>query len=92
MKKELLFVTVIGEDKKGIVAKVSNLFYELDVNIEDISQKITEGYFVMTMLVDILDSKAPLEEISAKLKEIGRELKVDVQIQHENILKMMHRV
>jgi len=92
MGKELLFVTVIGEDKKGIVAKISNLFYELDINIEDISQKITEGYFVMTMLVDIMDSKAPLEEISTELKKIGRELKVDVQIQHENILKMMHRV
>ena len=38
MEKELLFITVIGEDKKGIVAKISNLMYECDINIEDINQ------------------------------------------------------
>ncbi len=92
MEKELLFITVIGEDRKGIVARISGLLYDLDINIEDISQKITEGYFVMTMLVDIHDSNVPLEEISGELQIIGEELKVAVQIQHENILKMMHRV
>ncbi|MBW1710064.1 MAG: ACT domain-containing protein [Deltaproteobacteria bacterium] len=91
-EKERLFITVIGEDKKGIVAKISTLLYELDINIEDISQKITEGFFVMTMLVDIKDSRAALEEISLQLKQIGQELRMEIQIQHENILKMMHRV
>ncbi|MBW2091112.1 MAG: ACT domain-containing protein [Deltaproteobacteria bacterium] len=91
-EKELLFITVIGEDKKGIVAKISTLLYECDINIEDISQKITEGYFVMTMLVDIRDSKVSLEKISEELKKVGEELKVAIQIQHEDILKMMHRV
>jgi formyltetrahydrofolate hydrolase len=28
MKKELSFITVIGLDKKGIVAKISNLLYQ----------------------------------------------------------------
>ncbi len=91
-KKELLFITVIGQDKKGIVARISSLLYECDINIEDISQKITEGYFVMTMLVDIRDSSLPLEEISSRLKKVGSELKVAIQIHHENILKAMHRV
>ncbi|MBW2062032.1 MAG: ACT domain-containing protein [Deltaproteobacteria bacterium] len=92
MEKELLFITVIGKDRKGIVAKISALLYELDINIEDISQKITEGYFVMTMLVDIQDSGVPLDKISSELKTVAQDLQVDIQIQHENILKMMHRV
>ena len=29
-------VSVIGKDKKGIIAKVSNALYDMDVNIEDI--------------------------------------------------------
>ena len=49
MDKELLFITVIGQDKKGIVARISGLLYESNINIEDISQGIMEGYFVMTM-------------------------------------------
>ncbi len=39
MKKELLFITVIGKDKKGIVAKISGLLYDCNINIEDIDQK-----------------------------------------------------
>ena len=46
----------------------------------------------MTMLVDIRDSSLPLEEISSRLKKVGSELKVAIQIHHENILKAMHRV
>ena len=92
MEKELLFITVIGGDKKGIVAKISNLLYECDINIEDISQKIMDKYFVMTMLVDMKESKFSLEKVREDLEKIGEELKLKVQIQHENIFKMMHRI
>ena len=92
MEKELLFITVIGADKKGIVAKISNLLYECEINIEDISQKIMETYFVMTMLVDMKESKLSLEKVREELEKIGDELKLKVQIQHENIFKMMHRI
>ena len=92
MERELLFITVIGEDKKGIVAKISNLLYECDINIEDINQKIMGSYFVMTMLVDMKESKYSLEKVREELEKIGEELRLKVQIQHENIFKMMHRI
>jgi len=92
MEKELLFITVIGEDKKGIVAKISMLLFECNINIEDISQKIMDSYFVMTMLVDMKESEYKLEEVRKELEKIEEELKLKIQIQHENIFKMMHRV
>ncbi len=92
MEKELLFITVIGKDKRGIVAKISGLLYEYHINIEDITQKIMENYFVMTMLVDMKESNHSLEKVREELERIGEELKLKVQIQHENIFKMMHRV
>ncbi len=92
MEKELLFITVIGEDKKGIVAKISMLLYECDINIEDISQKIMGSFFVMTMLVDMKESGYKMEEVRQELEKIGEELQLKIQIQHENIFKMMHRV
>jgi len=92
MDKELLFITVIGQDKKGIVARISGLMYQCDINIEDISQRVIEGYFVMTMLVDMRDSNHDLEAISATLHRIGEEMGLKIQIQHENIFKAMHRV
>ena len=92
MKKELSFITVIGKDKKGIVAKVSNLLYKNNINIEDINQKVMEGLFVMTMLVDVSGYKYPLHKLNSLLEKIGKEMGLKIQLQHENIFKMMHRV
>jgi ACT domain-containing protein len=92
MEKELMFITVIGEDRKGIVAKISDYLYKNDINIEDISQKIIGIYFVMMMLVDISHSKRPIDEMRVSMEEIGRDLGMQIQVQHENIFKMMHRV
>ena len=91
-KKELFFITVIGRDRKGIVARVSGLLYENGINIEDITQKVMEGYFVMTLIADIIETKTPIEQIRSGLKKIGEEMNLDIQIQHENIFNMMHRV
>jgi ACT domain-containing protein len=92
MEKELLFITVIGQDRKGIVARISDCLYKNDINIEDISQKIIGTYFVMMMLVDIKESASQIDEVRKALEEIGRDLCVQIQIQHEDIFKMMHRV
>lgn len=92
MSKELCFVTVIGEDQKGIIAKMATSVYEKDINIEDISQKVLEGYFVMSMLIDVQDSDYGLDEIKKDLQEIGEEMGLKVQLQHEDIFKSMHRV
>jgi len=92
MRKELSFITVIGLDKKGIVAKISNILYLNDINIEDISQKVMEGYFVMTMLVDMKDSKRSIDEMRAELEKLGRSMKLKIQIQHEDLFNTMHRI
>ena len=91
-EKELVFITVIGQDQKGIVARISNYLFKHDINIEDISQKITAGYFVMTMLADIQETRRSVEKLSAELANLGVDMGLKIQVQHENIFKMMHRV
>ncbi len=92
MDRELLFITVIGQDRKGIVARISGLLYEANVNIEDISQGIMEGYFVMTMAVDMRDANRDLEALSTALGALGDDMGMRIQIQHQNVFKMMHRI
>jgi ACT domain-containing protein len=92
MDKELLFITVIGQDKKGIVARISGLLYESNINIEDISQGIMEGFFVMTMAVDMSEASQNLEALNAALQTLGDEMGMRIQIQHQNVFKMMHRI
>ena len=46
-------VTIIGKDKVGIIAKVSEELAKNNVNILDINQTVMQEYFTMIMLVDI---------------------------------------
>jgi ACT domain-containing protein len=93
MDKELVFITVIGKDRKGIVATISGFLYKNGINIEDISQRVmADGYFVMTTLVDVREATIGMDQMTKELDAVGEELGMKIQVQHENIFKMMHRV
>ena len=64
-------LTVIGKDKSGIIAKVSGLLAEYDVNIEDISQTIMQNTFTMIMLVNLEKSKIQLFELKQMSMLVG---------------------
>ena len=49
---EKTVITVVGKDGVGIIAKVCNYLASNNVNILDISQTITGGFFNMMMVVD----------------------------------------
>ena len=92
MPKDLVFITVIGKDRKGIIARISNAVYKHNINIEDLNQKVMDGYFVMTMLADMTDSKASIGDIKKEFAEIEMQMDLKIQVQHENIFRAMHRV
>ena len=85
-------VTVVGNDKVGIIAKVSAKLAECEINILDISQTIMQELFTMIMLVDTEKSAKNIEEISAELKKLSEEIGVDIRIQHQGIFNSMHRI
>ena len=92
MVKELCFLTVIGKDRKGIVARISQALYEDGINIEDVDMKVMEGYFVMSMLVDVAESTVGMEKLKGQMGEIEKEMNLKIQVQHEDVFKAMHRV
>jgi len=92
MKRELIFITVIGKDQKGIIARISNAVFAHNINIEDLNQKIMGGYFVMTMLADITDSPITISQLKKELSTIEDEMDLKIQVQNENIFRTMHRV
>ena len=84
-------VTVIGQDRTGIVAGVSTRLAELDVNIIDISQTIMDGFFTMNMVVEI-EETGSFSDIKANLETFGATLKVDIKIMNEAIFEAMHQL
>ena len=85
-------VTVIGKDTTGIIAAVSNVLSETKTNILDINQSVLSDMFVMVMLVDIKNSKLELSALTESLNQLGKELAVEIRIQHEDIFNSMHRI
>jgi ACT domain-containing protein len=85
-------VTVMGNDKPGIIAKTSTLLAENNVNILDITQTIVQNIFTMVMLVDIANSKQEISALTTSLNTLGKELAVEIRIQHEDIFNSMHRI
>jgi formyltetrahydrofolate deformylase len=73
-------VSVIGRDQKGVVARVSTYLASCDINIEDIEQKVMEGLFIMTMLVDLSDLSCTLDELVDGLKRIGGEIGMELKL------------
>ncbi|NLL56308.1 MAG: ACT domain-containing protein [Clostridiales bacterium] len=85
-------LSVIGKDKKGIIALVSTTLCKNDINILDISQTIMQDeYFTMVMMVE-LPKNMVMQKINAPLQEIAKELGVEIRIQHEDIFNSMHRM
>lgn len=85
-------LTVIGKDKSGIIAGVSNMLAEKNINIEDISQTIMQGYFTMIMLVDLKNSTVTMDELTKTASALGDKIGVKIILQHEDIFNAMHRV
>jgi formyltetrahydrofolate deformylase len=73
-------VSVIGHDQKGIVARVSTYLAGENINIEDIEQRVVEGLFIMSMLVDLTDVATTLDEMILGLKRIGEEIGVEITL------------
>ena len=85
-------VSVFARDSKGIIAYVTALLAEKDINVLDISQTLLQEYFAMIMLVDLTDCGMSFVELSSFLSEKGRERGLDIHIQRQDIFDAMHKV
>ncbi len=89
-KKNTAVVTVLGNDRTGIIAAVSAILTEKNANILDIAQTVLTDVFNMVMMVDI--SKADFGDIADALKELEAKINVQILIQRMEIFDAMHRI
>ena len=80
MARVLAIVNVLGNDQKGVVARISTYLAERDVNIEDIEQRVVRGQFLMDMLVDITEASVSLDELITGLLRIGADIGMEIRV------------
>jgi formyltetrahydrofolate deformylase (EC 3.5.1.10) len=77
---ELTEITVVGDDKTGIVANITTLLFERGVNVVDIDQAIRDGMFRMTLRADTDEMVCTEATLRDALTELGDDLGVDIQL------------
>lgn len=85
-------VTVVGQDRVGIIAAVCTQLAAYNVNVLDISQTVMQGYFTMMMATEISQCTIPLAELSKQMEKAGQEMGLSIHVQREDIFQAMHRV
>lgn len=92
MTSTRFIITVIGIDKIGIVASITKVMADFNVNIVDISQTIMEDLFTMIMLAGVDSENFDLASFQKAMVGEGEELGVEVRVQHEDAFRFMHRI
>ena len=92
LDENLAVVVVIGADKPGIVAGITSVLAKYNVNIVDIAQTVVRGIFSMIMVVDLSTGRIDLPRLREELVKKGRELGVEVSVNHIAVFKAMQRV
>ena len=85
-------ITVIGQDKIGIIHQVTSVLTEYDVNILDINQTIMQDVFTMMMVVDLAGCQGSFEQLRTDITAYGETRDLSLRIQREDIFDAMHKL
>lgn len=88
-------ITTTGQNRTGIVARITQVIAECGGDILDISQTIVSDFFTMIIVVDIAALAAKgvtFRAFKEKLNQAAGELGVESMVMHEDILASMHRI
>jgi len=82
MKKTLVGITVVGEDKEGIVASFTNFVFERKGNLEKVNQNVIKGLFGMYLEASFT-KKIDIAKFDSDLQRLAKKLKMEVSSHHE---------
>ena len=85
-------LTIVGKDKVGITARVTNALAEMNINIINISQNIMQGFFNMVLIADMEGANVTLADARQRMVQLGEEIGVEIRLQSEEIFAAMHRI
>jgi formyltetrahydrofolate deformylase len=80
MSRQVATITLIGHDKAGVIARVTQLLFQLGANIEAMEEQVTRGQFSMTLQASWTGASLRREEVQQRLREAGRELKMETKV------------
>lgn len=77
--KDFAILTVIGRDRSGVVARITNFLFEQKANIEALDEQVTRGQFSMTLQAS-WPAKSARPSINAGLARLAEQLKMEIKV------------
>lgn len=85
-------ISVIGNDRVGILAMTSTLCASRSVNILEVAQTILDGTFSMTMIVDMNAMIVPFDVFASEMEELGLQQALIIRVMNQEIFNAMHSI
>ncbi|MGB9595761.1 MAG: glycine cleavage system protein R [Candidatus Poribacteria bacterium] len=94
-KKDKLIITVLGSDKIGIIAGVTNVLANMNINIIDLSAKPYKIYdktqYAVVARVEV-ENDFDILNLTKTFDECANQLSVDIKVQSQEIFRAMHKI
>jgi formyltetrahydrofolate deformylase len=78
--KQFATITVIGRDKTGVIARVTNFLFEQHANIEALEEQVTRGQFSMTLQSSWKSSDLKSDSLRAGLEKLAAQLDMEIKV------------
>jgi formyltetrahydrofolate deformylase len=78
--KQFVTITVIGRDKTGVIARVTNFLFEQRANIEALEEQVTRGQFSMTLQASWKRGALKTDSLRAGLATLAKALGMEIKL------------
>ncbi len=78
--KRLTTITVIGRDRTGVVARVTNFLFEQGANIEALEEQVTRGQFSMVIQASWKTGRLDADQLQSGLKQLSKLLEMEIKV------------
>jgi formyltetrahydrofolate deformylase len=80
--KTLIEVTVVGPDRKGVVADITSFIFKSGGNIEKINQNVLRGLFGMQFEASFAENISRME-LDLGLKQLAEKLSMEIKVHYQ---------
>jgi len=79
--KTIIEVTVVGPDRKGVVADITNFIFKNSGNIEKINQNVVRGLFGMQLEASF--AEIDRKDLDGGLKQLAKKLAMEIKVHYQ---------
>jgi phosphoserine phosphatase len=91
-EKKNVLLTLVGKDKPGIIATISEKLGRYNINIETSEVVARENIFLMDLLCDVSQSVLPMNNLKATIRDIMLSIQINTMFQTEDVFNKKKKI